>query len=362
MLETIREYSMGQLDDSAEAAEVERRHARYYAHLLLAIQPRIRAYDPEATTVAMAELPNAQVGLATALRGRDVDTAGMYVYGLFVPWLGLGRNHEAVRAARQYLELCDAISGSDAARFWGQLGTSEILRFSGDPELAGTIKRELVDALEAGSDLSLGALPSRPKLAPLLTDLAAIELDLGRLESARAFAARGLEQRRRDGVGKGVAHALNTVAAVEIASENFRLAREHHAEALALMAAEGSPEVVDHQLGLAEAEMLLGDVQAARGWLREALGSPLLVQDVAMADSRSTSQRGSRRFSTSMTSRPASLARASRYWTLPACRSTLMRRADASVSRSSSVRRWALGSSVASTRRATHSTLPVHWS
>jgi tetratricopeptide (TPR) repeat protein len=194
--------------------------------------------------------------------------------------LGLGRNHEAVRDARQYLELCDAISGSDAARFWGQLGTSEILRFSGDPELAGTIKRELVDALEAGSDLSLGALPSRPKLAPLLTDLAAIELDLGRLESARAFAARGLEQRRRDGVGKGVAHALNTVAAVEIASENFRLAREHHAEALALMAAEGSPEVVDHQLGLAEAEMLLGDVQAARGWLREALGSPLLVQDV----------------------------------------------------------------------------------
>jgi predicted ATPase/class 3 adenylate cyclase len=350
MLETIREHAAGELRAAGEERPVRLVHAQFYVTLLLAIWRRVRMYETEALSVVREELANARSGLAFALDEADAGLAARYVWGLCIPWLTLGHNREAMRAVDRYLAL-DHEHASAAERFWGRGGASEVLRFSGESERAGVLKRELLEVLEAGVDLALEGHEAGPMLAPLLTDLASIELELGRLDAAREFALRGLEERRRDGRGFGIAHALYAVAAVEVASGNLEADEPASSRPWRSWRPRGCRR-----------QSALGSSSRGSTWPR---GTPLvralgLSQPRALpfwspmsssAGTRSTSERGSQARRAIMPWRPGSSERPTACWRSRGRRSTPRRRKRASDSWRSRLRRSARSGSATVTTK-----------
>ena len=106
-----------------------------------------------------------------------------------------------------------------------------------------------------------------------------VEADEGAFADARAHAAEALEIRRAEGDGRGIAHAFNSLAAIETAAGRFDQAIVYVRESLDLLEQLDSPEAPLFYVGLAEAYSRNGDVEVARELLVRHMLDPTITVD-----------------------------------------------------------------------------------
>jgi predicted ATPase len=262
MLETIREYAVERLRDSAEAEEPWGRHADYF--LALAEAAFDEQGEPQDTvwfTRFGDEQDNFRVAM-TALVDRGGDGALRLAQRLWTSWFGHGQLDEGERWVKLALEV-----GEDAPlrlRAWmlGILG--EFPRFRGDYARAIPIKEQaLALARSAREDRATKAL---------LCDLSSMFAILGDLERARTLVAEALEIERQSNDPR---HVRALGAAAELAEhagdyEEARRLYQQIAEQLRQVGETGGQYVVTVS-SLAECLRRLGDDARALPLCAEAL-------------------------------------------------------------------------------------------
>ena len=263
MLETIRDFAGEGLDGSGEAEEVARRHAGWYSRLGIDLYRALRHRHSKAVARLDDELANMRAGLAHALERRDVALAGDFLWALWYPWLTRGHGAEAASAAGAWLAL-DRSALEPLARIPGLLAAGEIIRFTGEHGRAATLKRELLASTRENPGAVVHGWNLRTMLPALLTDLASIELDEGRLDQAEACAKEALDLRHAEGAAAGIAHAQMAMFEISYARRDFAGARTILVEAFAgWQKDEQQVEAAKVQAMIAECDVLLGELESA---------------------------------------------------------------------------------------------------
>jgi predicted ATPase len=227
MLETVREYALGQLGAGGELAIVRRRHAIYYLGLAEAAE---QVWDqPEESgwlRRLVVERDNLRAGLRWALDTPDAEVALRFNAALFSFW-----------------NTCAVLS---EARRW----------------------------LEAALELP------RPAMAPELIVVEAkvwsvagyMAAATGDYDQALAYFARGLALYRARSHSRGTAWALRGCAFVHMLREEFAAAEEHGNESRRLCASSDDSWGLAWSLyALAFVKLARGDVEQARPALEDAL-------------------------------------------------------------------------------------------
>jgi predicted ATPase len=279
MLETIREYAGERLERSAETHNVAAAHAGRFARLASELAGPLRRYSADALETHELERENMRAALEFALQRDNVVLASDLLDGLWFRWLASGGGGEARMWADRYLTTSrHRVEPLD--RFLGDLAVAEILRFAGDAVAAIELKRELVATARAHPNVVVRGVATERSLAATLSDLSYLEVDLGRLEQARADADEALALRRRLGIPNGIAHALIARGMVSYNEHDFSGARERYAEAARISErAQAWGDAVEAGFGQAECELLLGRLEEAKIPLRAAFAQLRTVAD-----------------------------------------------------------------------------------
>lgn len=223
LLATIREYALEQLVARGEVAELERRHATYYAAV-------------------------AAAAAAAALLGPEQPRA----------LDELSREHDNLRAALAWMERNDgellAATCSALWRFWYLRSHFDEGRRRLATALAGAVEQENL------------------VFANLLSGAASLAWAQGDHGQAAELYERSLALRRRLDDGDGVARTLNNLGNVAMRRGEYAQAAERYNEATALFRQQGGHGAMVetlHNLGLAT--LYLGEPQPARAAFAEAL-------------------------------------------------------------------------------------------
>jgi predicted ATPase/DNA-binding CsgD family transcriptional regulator len=296
MLETIQEYASEQLQESGEAEEMHRRHARYFTALAEEAEPRLKGAEQKRWLDRLeAEHDNFRAALAWSLGRQDVVTAlslaGHLGYFWFMRshfseglnWsaatLGLADLKERVGVAEEETERTAAdhraLGAHRARAFWaaGLLATWQGHGSYAIPrsylERSAALAREVAD---------------RPLLADALL-LLGIVLNFERdYAAAHARIEESLVVAREAAYTWGIANALDRLGSAHVGQGDIALRRARREESLALrrqVADRGGIAV--SLLGLGEMTREEGDYAEARHYFEQALlifqevGSPLNV-------------------------------------------------------------------------------------
>jgi predicted ATPase/DNA-binding CsgD family transcriptional regulator len=265
LLETVRQYAMGQLDALGPAAAQAARiaHRDYYLALAEAAAPQLMAAGQVAWLDRLdAELGNLRAALAFSLTQADPEPGLRLAASLRVYWPARGHAAEGADALRRLL---DAPAAQDATpiRAWALGVAAHLLGQTSGYATAGDYSRQAL-AMASGDDDYL--------LADLLQIHAWILVRQGGQAAALPLIGRGLRLARRLGDPYLIARLLFTGAhAAYIAGDHAGAARDA-AEALRLFRRAGNQLQVAAMLGnLGNYEMVAGDLDAARRHLAESL-------------------------------------------------------------------------------------------
>ena len=215
LLETIREYAAGQLDQG-EAALVQRRLRAWVLSLAEASAPDLHTAREGAVSEALApEYANIRAAVSYALAAGEPDEVGRLVGALYPFLISHGRLGEVREWVETVLAQREKLSERGLAE--ALVGGGEIARFAGDLDRAVELKEEL-----AAVDAEL----QRPNWrAATLADLAEIELDRGDLEAARRYA-------ERSAVAGAGGRAALCFAELALRAGDLDAAEQHGSEAL----------------------------------------------------------------------------------------------------------------------------------
>jgi predicted ATPase len=230
MLETIREYAADRLAARGESPEVRQRHASHFAYRVLPDPLVLRGGDPGAFQAVRAEEDNLRAALALGSEHGDCLLLGRMLLPMAVYWIVAGAGEEGRMWAVRYLE-SDRERVSPVDRFTGDLGASEIFRFTGDGATAARLKLECLSTCRASPDASVAGRALDAWAPALLSDLSHMSREAGQIDGARAYAEEALAIRRERGEPGGIAHALGAAAAIEYGERCFELARDMYVEA-----------------------------------------------------------------------------------------------------------------------------------
>ena len=111
MLETIREFALERLEQSADAADLRECHARYYLSVAEAANLWDGATDPPQYTIAAAEQANFRAGLAWAVTAGQTELGLRMATALENFWV-LNDPFEAARWFDQLLAVADGVPGA----------------------------------------------------------------------------------------------------------------------------------------------------------------------------------------------------------------------------------------------------------
>jgi tetratricopeptide (TPR) repeat protein len=218
------------------------------------------------------ELDNARAALSWAIERSDAMTAAHIVWGLWFLWLVEGHGGEARAAAERLLEL--ELDPDEPSAFFGALGAGEILRITGNLEGAIEVKRHWLELGMARTELELFGESVGEWTVAILTDIAALECDVGDLASARGHAEEAVAIRRGWGRKTGIAHALIVLSEVALSEGNAEAAQGHLEEAVALYASAGAEiEILSTRVALGECKLICGRTEDAIAELRPIVGA-----------------------------------------------------------------------------------------
>jgi predicted ATPase/DNA-binding SARP family transcriptional activator len=266
MLETIREFSLELLEDSGEAQDLRRRHARFYAALL---HPGSNSsslpiagwecVDPAFRDRVAPDLDNARAAIDWAFAADDAQLA----FELCSPFVAHFDLSELVRLQQRTLRQARSVAPAIAADVYLNAAFSHALiddlaEARKLCEQSVAMHRELADGAGEGYSLAIlghiSALEDRQDEARLHFDAALAIGKKQRIDELRAFTLHGQSELERD--------AGNLARATELLGETIEISRN--------VGNLGQAGNAVHSLG----DLLLfqGDIEGAENTYLEALG------------------------------------------------------------------------------------------
>jgi predicted ATPase len=263
MLETIREYALGKLDESGEAEVVGSRHARYHLKLAEEGEPGLVGADDRAWLERLdAERDNFRAASAFANEQRLGEVALRLVAALRMYWSARGSIAELRRWLDEALESAgeslpeqraDALQAAALNAYW-----------AGDYEQTERYGRQMLEIARQLGDTE--------REVSALTKLGAAASGTGQLDRSRTLMEAALRMARELGKPARIALSLSNLAAIALQEGAFARAAELCEESLAIGEhAVDSSGVSAALLSLAEARLHLGDPQRAAEAARKAL-------------------------------------------------------------------------------------------
>jgi predicted ATPase len=264
MLETIREYAAERLEESDDAEELRRRHARHFLALSEAVGG-LHFYEgaqPLAMDRLAAEVDNTRAAIEWCLQRQRDDDVLRFGKALWLFWTVRGYDAEG----RRWLERPVVTGKRDGEQWiWGASALSELDRGLGDNARARELKQELLPIARRLGEVRL--------VAGTLADLADLALTEGDFQQARVLLEESLTLRDHPLAARGLGRTLSSLG--ELALREGDLARaESLFEEAVNRSGEWDPES-GHTGGalmdLGEVRLLRGDDAGAEAALREAL-------------------------------------------------------------------------------------------
>ncbi len=200
MLETIRSVATMELDGSGDAPRL-RQGLEEWLIRAIAVQDGRWADHRWATL----EVDNLRAAIGSAMAAGRVNHAFSLLSTTWTFWLFTGRADEGERMWKQLLDRKDLLSQEEFVEGISLL--AEYARFMGKTERAVELQRQAIELYEF--------LETGGSLAGTLHDHCETLASLGRFEEAEVAGRRALEIRRRVGDSAGIAHAMESFAALE---------------------------------------------------------------------------------------------------------------------------------------------------
>jgi predicted ATPase/class 3 adenylate cyclase len=235
MLETIREFAAGRLEESGEAGELRDRHAAWVAALVDEVSRTraLRRLEPEAVARLAPEHDNVRQAIAWSIEGGDPGVGSKLIGTLCVYWVYTGRAREGVALAERLLGVDQLTS---AERLAGISGAAELFRSTGDEQRAIALMEEALGLLNNAGDEPIelpGFIESRDQWKiSLLKDLAQTTALVNEFATARAYASEALREAEVRGDELEIAFSVSAEAFVEFLDGRYEQARELAASTL----------------------------------------------------------------------------------------------------------------------------------
>ncbi|MDQ2981460.1 MAG: tetratricopeptide repeat protein [Actinomycetota bacterium] len=184
MLETIHEYARDRLDESDEAAQVDRRHAQYFLELAERDAARARGREEARWLERLdADHGNMRAALSASIQRRDAETALRLCGSLHAYWYHRGMFEEGRRWSEQALALREPSTMSARQKALGTAG--EFANLMGDSPGAEELLEESLRLCEEIRDPAL--------MSSAYTLLGHVFVVRGEHERARELYERALE-------------------------------------------------------------------------------------------------------------------------------------------------------------------------
>jgi predicted ATPase/class 3 adenylate cyclase len=264
MLETIREFAVERLASSGDDDELRRRHAEHFRNLAEEAEPHLTREDRVLWLERLdVEHDNLRAALDWAERTKDAYTGLRTAAAIWRFWLQRGHLSEG----RARLELLLSIPGTGArdpvrARALGALGG--ITYWQNDYPPTRAAYEEAVDIAREIGDAKL--------LASTLLDLSYIPYLEQDPEGAEAILREGLIFAEEAGDRVLTADYWSSIAFLEVVRGNPAAAIEPRRTALEILREEGAFwKLGDLLVGQAMITRMVGDLEATKAYLREAL-------------------------------------------------------------------------------------------
>ena len=263
MLDTIREYALERLAESAEETDARRRHAQHFAALAREAEPELEGRQ-QAAWLSRLELEhdNLRAALAFALESGDSETALSLANSLGAFWIVHGHLREGRRWLEAALAQADATSENLGMRALNALGI-----------VAGE-QGDLV-AAEAAFEASLRlarSLDDAARTANVLVNLGNLALFQGEYERARALYREAASLSERSGNARGLAIALENLGLVAFCEDDVARAIEPLEASQAVAREAGDTQALSAALrSLARAVLVQGDAERAAVLLSESV-------------------------------------------------------------------------------------------
>jgi predicted ATPase/DNA-binding CsgD family transcriptional regulator len=264
MLKTLRSFAIGQLVGSAEASEIQGRHARHFAELAASSERGLAGVERSEWVVAMTRASiDLDAALGWAAQTHD-DVLGLTISAaLWLWWLTTGRLSDGRRWLGEFLDRALDPSPELVAR--AQCAAAVLAVEGGDYLVAIDAANVALREFDALGDIDGSARAA--------TALGSAERYLGRSDTAKRWFQLAMNHRRELGDDRGLAAALNNMALLALDSGGLSATRSLFEESLLVKRRLGEPRTVAIGLAnLSDVLIRLGLVDAALDSLHEAAG------------------------------------------------------------------------------------------
>jgi predicted ATPase/DNA-binding NarL/FixJ family response regulator len=256
MLETVREYASGLLEQADETALMQRRRRDYTlrecersAAIGMAVVPAPWSARVDVFRRVDVEAANLREVLAGCLADGDAETGLRICTAIRPVWLVRGTFAEGASWFDGFLQLPDAASVHASVRGPALVGRAQLALAIGSEQAAALVAAGIELSWAAGENFWVAAALN------LLTEIA---LHSGHPEDAAARAAEALQVAQSCGDRWNEGYALGTMASAAAARGNLRDAQRLGEQALAVMRA------IEQQWGSARMLLGLGDLARLR--------------------------------------------------------------------------------------------------
>jgi predicted ATPase len=260
MLQVVREFSLEQLDALGEGERFRRAHADYYAGVVVASEPGLRIDPAPVVAQYRADLANIRATVRWSLEAKEGGRVARMAVAMW-PFLWIaGLLTEGVE---MYQAVLDETTLSTAERADALLGFGTLSFGRGDYERAAPALATAIDLYTELGDVRLLATAS----VPLGVMRAVQETNSGQdllTEAAKTF--RALDDQW------GLAFTLLNLGGALLLDDRYAEALPHLEESVQLARAVKAEVFLSNALiNLGLARLGLGDLDSARGLLREAV-------------------------------------------------------------------------------------------
>jgi predicted ATPase/DNA-binding CsgD family transcriptional regulator len=250
MLETIREYALERLAESAEEETVRRVHASYYLALTEEAAPKLTTAEQMAwLDLLETEHNNLRAALRWSLDRAEVETALRLVGALWRFWYVRGHSNEG----RRWLEEALALNagGAESLRARALNGAGHLAWAQGDHDRAKALREEsLALSRQAGE---------KREIADALNGLGFVIRRRGNYEAARDMHEEALALYKELDDRWGIARSIDLSGRAAAFQGDYAAARPGLEEALKIFREVGDQE------GIAESTAVMGMVALGRG-------------------------------------------------------------------------------------------------
>lgn len=262
MLETIHEYALEKLEESAEAEEIGRRHAEFFLALAEEAEPQLWGAAQGQWLVRLeAEHANLRAAISRTLARGEDELAGRLAGALWGFWTARDQLREG---RRWYAEMLAREGLSPRTRAKALYGAGGLAWRQGELAVAQPLFEESLALCRELEDAR--------GIATALSGLGILAGERDEIDRAQALYEEALARCRELGETGQVATLLNNLGTLADRRQEYARAESLYRESLGLARQAGHADGVSLALlNLAELARRQGDLPGARAHLRESL-------------------------------------------------------------------------------------------